>query len=280
MESDAKIDYLVAGHICWDVLPDGRKMGGTAAYSAGVAHELGYNSAVFTSSADSTAFETLLPSIALHTVAAPQTTTFENVYLPERRLQVLHAVGGRLTSAEMPAAWQNVPIVHLGPIANEVDIDLIDRFPNSLIGLTPQGWMRRWSADGKVYAERWEAARTVLPKAAATVISEEDLLDDAMLGEYRQWANVLVLTRGMQGCTVFVGDEVRDIPAINVSAVELTGAGDTFATAFFVRLYETKGDAWEAARFANQMAALSVSVDGITAIREIIRANRSNTRVG
>jgi sugar/nucleoside kinase (ribokinase family) len=44
--------------------------------------------------------------------------------------------------------------------------------------------------------------------------------------------------------------------------VDPTGAGDTFATAFLIRLHET-GDVAEAARFGG--AAASVSVGGVGA---------------
>jgi len=47
--------------------------------------------------------------------------------------------------------------------------------------------------------------------------------------------------------------------------VDTTGAGDIFATAFFFRLYATR-DPWEAARFATQLAANSVTREGLNGI--------------
>ena len=70
---------------------------------------------------------------------------------------------------------------------------------------------------------------------------------------------MLVLTRGYNGCTVFLGEETRSFPAPRVAEVELTGAGDIFAAAYFVRLWQTDGNPWEAAVFANQIAAQSVT---------------------
>ena len=46
---------------------------------------------------------------------------------------------------------------------------------------------------------------------------------------------------------------------------DATGAGDVFAAAFFVRLLETR-DPWEAARFANRVAAVSVTRPGLQGI--------------
>ena len=46
------------------------------------------------------------------------------------------------------------------------------------------------------------------------IIGEEDLLDDQMLAaDYRQWSHLLVMTRGLYGCTVYFGDEERTFPS-------------------------------------------------------------------
>jgi sugar/nucleoside kinase (ribokinase family) len=47
--------------------------------------------------------------------------------------------------------------------------------------------------------------------------------------------------------------------------VDPTGAGDIFAAAFFFRLHATR-DPWEAARFATNLAALSVARVGLEGI--------------
>jgi sugar/nucleoside kinase (ribokinase family) len=50
-----------------------------------------------------------------------------------------------------------------------------------------------------------------------------------------------------------------------VIELDPTGAGDIFAAAFFFRLYNTR-DPWEAARFATQLAAISVTRSGLQSI--------------
>lgn len=47
--------------------------------------------------------------------------------------------------------------------------------------------------------------------------------------------------------------------------VDATGAGDIYAAAFFTRLYATR-DPWEAARFATQLSAYSVTRTGLESI--------------
>jgi sugar/nucleoside kinase (ribokinase family) len=149
--------------------------------------------------------------------------------------------------------------VHLAPIAGEVDASLVNQFANSLIGLTPQGWLRTWHRDGRVYPGYWQEAQRIMPLAAAVVLSEHDLADRDWLRSFRKWAKLLVLTQGAAGCTVYVGDEERHFSAPEVEELDPTGAGDVFAAAYFVRLFQTRGNPWEAAQFANRIAALSVT---------------------
>ena len=259
--SDTAIDYLVIGHVTCDLTPQGCTPGGTAVYAGRTAQVLGCRTAVLTSTGPETNLAQALPHIRTHTVPAPRSTTFENIYpdTDQPRIQHIHAVAQTLTCADVPAAWQRASIVHLGPIAAEIEPDVINLFANSLIGLTPQGWMRRWDENGRVYARRWPAAPDVLPLAAAVILSEEDLLDGQMLDQYRQWSRLVVLTQGWRGCTVFLGDETREVPAPAVAARAFTGAVDIFATAFLIRLQQTGGNPWEAARFANLIASQSVT---------------------
>lgn len=255
----SRFDYLVIGHLTRDLTPDGYRVGGTVAYAGRVANVLGSRTAAITSAGPDLDAESALPEITVHCVPAAQTTTFENRYDDGERKQRLHHLAAPLRAEHVPAGWQRTPIVHLGPVAGEVDEEMIHSFSNSLVGLTPQGWLRGWDERGTVYAQSWDRAQQLLPLAAAVVLSEEDLPDASVLQAYRRWARLLALTHGAGGCTIFLGDESRHFPAPSVSEQELTGAGDVFAAAFFIRLYQTKGNPWEAAAFANEMAAQSVT---------------------
>jgi len=255
-----QVDYLVVGHISCDLIPSGSQPGGTVVFSGQTALMLGCHTAVMTSAAPDYDISQVMADIDIHCVPAAETTSFENIYTEQGRQQTLHGVASRLTSANIPADWLRSKIVHLAPIANEIEPEMIHAFSNSLIGLTPQGWLRRWDESGHVYAIEWPAAQKVLPLAAAVILSREDLLDEDMLEQYRQWSRLVVLTTASAGCTVFFGDNIRHIPAPAVTEVEPTGAGDIFAAAFLVRLHQTDGNPWEAARYANEIAAQSVTV--------------------
>lgn len=270
------VDFLTIGHICRDLVPGGRVIGGAAAYTAATAQALGCRAAAVTSSSPAEAWAADLPGIIIHNVPAPDTTIFENVYTPAGRVQTIHAVAAPLTVAAVPPSLARAPIVYLGPIANEVDPQLIDLFSNSIVGIGPQGWMRRWDEHGRVYQVDWGDAARALPLAAAVFVSTEDLPNRSVVADYARLAPALVVTEGADGCTVHCRGEARHFPAPVVAAVDTTGAGDIFAAAFLVRLLQTDGNLWEAAEFANRIASHSVTRAGLPAKMDAIRCLVAN----
>lgn len=259
------LDYLAIGHIAQDITPNGIRLGGTVAYAALTAHAIGLAAGIVTAAAPEAALDGL-DRIALHRLPSLNSTTFENKYGPDGRTQILQARAEPLGFAAVPADWRQSSIVHLAPIAREVDPELATRFPSSLVGLTPQGWMRQWDGAGRVSRSGWEAAEPMLKSAAATVISLEDVAGDWSLIEgWATIARVLVVTQGRDGATVFWKGDRRHFPAPVVVEVDPTGAGDIFAASFFVFLQQS-GDAWNAARFAVALASDSVTRVGIDGV--------------
>jgi sugar/nucleoside kinase (ribokinase family) len=265
------IDYLIIGHITRDVTPDGNLVGGTVSYAGRVGAALGCQTAVLTSCEPNYEGLQALANLTVEVIPAAHTSTFENIYTESGRTQTVHAIANPIEAAHLPADWTNPAVVHLGPLTNEVDPAIIHQFPNSIIGMTPQGWMRRWTEDGHIYAREWPEAEQYLPLANVVILSEEDLLNDEMLPRYRQAAKLLVLTENVRGCTVFSGDDIRQIPAPNVPEVEPTGAGDIFAAAFLTRYWQNGRNPWQAAEFANIIAAHSVSQVGLDAKIQFIQ---------
>lgn len=253
------IEYLVIGHITRDVTPEGYTPGGTVTYSGRIAQALGLETAILTSARPDYEMDSFLEGISIKSIPAEADSVFDNIYQGNERVQILHSRAETIMAADVPAEWQGAPVVHLGPLTNEVDPNIIDLFPNSMVGLTPQGWMRRWDESGRVTARSFPAEERLLRCATATVISEEDLLDDEMLSRYIEWSNILVMTRNYAGCTVFIDNNKHQIPAPSIELVEPTGAGDIFAAAFFVRLWQSGGDPITAAEWANHVAAHSVT---------------------
>ncbi len=277
-----QIDYLCVGHVTRDLTPAGPLVGGTATYSSRTAQALGLRAAVVTSAEPNYDLRRVLPDIPLARVPAAVTTTFENIYTPAGRQQVLHSTAGALGLQDVPATWCSPAILHLGPMAHEVDPELMHHVGGQVIGLTPQGWHREWDGEGRVGYCHWPAAADFLPLATAVVVSREDIRDDETWVLYRDCCRLLVVTDGPAGAEVQFQGQRRHFPAVQVDEVDPTGVGDIFAAAFFVRLWETNGDPWEAARFATAVAAPTVArrgLDGIPTPAEV-RAARGQPETG
>ncbi|MBL8050923.1 MAG: hypothetical protein JNM46_06845, partial [Anaerolineales bacterium] len=234
------IDYLLIGHIAVDLTPDGKQLGGTVSYSALTAQAMGLKVGILTSVGDDANLE-ILNGIQIVNIPTQDSTTFENVKTESGRKQTLHHQATKISDEHIPDVWKNAPIVHLAPIAQEVDVDLIKYFDKSFIGVTPQGWMRGWDEHGQVYPTAWENSDQVLSQVGGVVLSLEDVNRDL---EKIEWmashTNLLCVTEGELGCVLHWHGDRRRFRPIHVEEVDATGAGDIFAAAFFARLYQTK----------------------------------------
>ena len=259
------VDYLVVGHIARDLTPTGPRLGGTAAYSALTARALGMRVGVVTASGPETSLD-VLNDVLVVSAPSVHSTTFENIYSDSGRRQVLHHQAVALSLDNVPAPWRQTAIIHLGPIAQEVDAVLPDSFSPSILGLTPQGWMRDWDESGQVRRADWESAEQALGQAGAVVVSIEDVGGDEEQIEYMAThTRVLAVTEAAAGSRLYWHGDQRRFRAPEMYETDGTGAGDIFAAAFFIRLLTTQ-DPWEAARFATQLAARSVTRKGLAGI--------------
>jgi sugar/nucleoside kinase (ribokinase family) len=265
------VDYLVIGHVAHDLAPEGSRLGGTAAYSALTARALGMRVGVVTAAGSETSLAPL-NDIPLISLESPRSTTFENIYTEHGRIQYLRAQATRIDFNHVPEIWRRASIIHLGPIANEMDAILPENFAPNLLGLTPQGWMRQWDPQGRVSHIEWKSAEAVLARADAVVISREDVDgNDEVIEQMAHQTRLLAVTEGPAGAVLFWQGDRRRFRAPRVPEVDATGAGDIFAAAFFVRFFTTR-DPWESARFATLVASCSVArvgLDGIPTSREI-----------
>jgi sugar/nucleoside kinase (ribokinase family) len=259
------IDYLVIGHLTKDLTPDGPQIGGTALYASLTAQALGLRVGIVT------AWGAELPlgplrHIPIVSFPAERSTTFENINTETGRVQVIHHVAPRIDYHNIPDPWRQASIVHLGPVAQEVEPNLVRRFPTALICLTPQGWLRGWDEDGRVFTTEWPESTYTLQQAGATVISHEDISsDEKRIEEMAASCRVLVVTEGREGIRLYWNGDVRRFRSPDVEEIDTTGAGDIFAATFFTRLFTTR-DPWEAARFATQLASISVTRSGLSGI--------------
>jgi len=259
------VDYLVIGHVSQDLTASGARLGGTAAYSALTARALGLRVGVLTASGPKTDLEALRDVLVVST-PSEHSTTFENIYTENGRRQVLHHHAAPLSFEDVPKLWKRAPIIHLGPVVQEMDAVLPGSFSTSLLGLTPQGWMRAWDETGQVARTDWKDAEQALARAGAVVVSIEDVAGDEELVEFMaNHTRILAVTEGSAGSRLYWHGDQRRFRAPEMQKLDATGAGDIFAAAFFIRLQVTR-DPWEAARFATQLSSFSVTRTGLAGI--------------
>ncbi|MGB9674413.1 MAG: PfkB family carbohydrate kinase [Anaerolineales bacterium] len=262
------IDYLVVGHLTRDIQGQDYHLGGSAAYVALTVKALGLRPGIITAFADEDLVKPLqLESIPIINLPTLESTTFSNVTTPFGRLQTIHARADVLSAFLVPQNWRKVPILHLAPVAQEIEPEFVRIFPDSFIGITPQGWLREWDEQGIVHPTEWPEASFILPYSNATVLSIEDVdYNEDLIEEFAASCHILAVTEAAEGCRVYWNGDVRRFhPPPNLIEVDSTGAGDIFAAAFFIRLFDTH-DPWEAGRFATYLASYSISRIGLDSI--------------
>jgi sugar/nucleoside kinase (ribokinase family) len=268
------IDYLMIGHITVDETPQGLRLGGAAAYSAMTARALGLRVGIVTTWAEEISSEDL-QGIQVVNYQADKSTRFLNRYTSTGREQILHSLAPKLDFYHIPPAWRDAGIVHLGPVAQEVEPAMVRNFPSAFLGITPQGWLRNWDQDGLVYPGEWPEADFVLQRADAIVLSTEDVGgEESRIEEMIASAQVIAVTEAKQGVRLYWHGDVRRFRPPVVDELDATGAGDIFAAAFFVRLQTTR-DPWEAARFATQLSAFSVTRSGLQGVPTMEEINQT-----
>lgn len=277
----ARPDYLVIGHVSKDLLTDGgMRAGGTATYSSIAAQRLGLQAAMVTALSpedDGLLEEARAAGVWVCAVDSVGTTTFENIYDGQgRRTQRIGSVASMIQWSDVPVEWRGAPIVHLGPVAQELPTGMPAMFTYSLLGVTPQGWMRSWDAEGRVTQAAWPVpgALAGLPSDSCLILSMEDLgWDGEVLKQYTGLARIVVVTRSGDEASIYVPVErghnrekaAIGVPARIAQAVDPTGAGDVFAAAFLVRYYETRNPL-VASQFAHAAAACAIEADGVEGI--------------
>ena len=259
------VDYLIVGHVAVDIMPTGIQLGGTVSYSALTARALGLRVGIVTSSAADAPLQAL-DGFQIVNIPLEYSTTFENIKTENGRRQILHHQAAPILLEHIPQVWRTASIIHLAPIAGELDPSLAEKLSGKFLGITPQGWMRTWDENGQVAACVWENSEQVLSQAGAVVMSVEDVNRDLEQVEaMAHQTRILCLTEGEAGAVLYWNGDRRRFRPIEVQEVDSTGAGDIFAAAFFMRYYNTR-DPWEATRFATNLAARSVTRVGLNGI--------------
>ncbi len=274
-EHPSPIDYLVIGHMTRELTPSGRQTGGAALYAGLTAHALGLRVGIVTSRGEDLPLDQT-DGVRIVGPMAEETTTFERLNTPTGRQIVIRNIAPRLGYHHVPEHWRNAPIVHLAPVAQEVEPAMVRRLSGPFLGVSIRGWIRGWDHEGKTYLSEWPEMSFVLGRTDAAVVCETDLYgDEQRIDELVNASRLLAVTDDQMNVRVFWEGEVRRFEAPDIPIVDATGGGDVFAALFFVNLDQTK-DPWHAARYATYLARLSMGrrgLEGVPTYDDIVRAS-------
>jgi 2-dehydro-3-deoxygluconokinase len=200
------------------------------------------------------------------------------------------SAAARLRPADVPDdLCQGVRWLHVSGISQAISPNAADAVFRAIALAREAG--TQVSYDTNLRLRLWPVVRAAAVMHAAVAMSDlalpslEDAIaltglmePEAILDFYLRLAPMVVLKLGEAGALVGTREARWRIPPVQVAAVDATGAGDCFAGALLARLCD--GDALaEAARYANQAAALSTrgygAVAPIPVRAEVLHALRS-----
>ncbi len=269
-------DYLAIGHITIDRRPDGSIVpGGSALYGALLASRFGLRAAVLTRGRfdqieDETCRELLSKfagEIDLIVQESDEPTVFTNRTSAGRREQTIHSWAGEIDLNGLPPMWRSAKIIHLAPVAQEIDVRSAGRLSPDYFGITPQGLMRDWPSNqsGKVSIVPLRLPYEFLGRIDAMVLSSEEhsLARDEI--EVVGSRGIVVITRGAAGLQITDRGQQFQLPSFSVNSRDDTGAGDVFSAALFSERSHGVG-VKRAARTGQAAAAVMIQSGGPDAV--------------
>ena len=272
------LEYLVVGHVTTDLTETGTQLGGTVTFSGLTAAALGIRTGIITSHQPDLDISPL-QHLWVKTIPSKTTTTFKNISDGVHRRQYLYEKAAPINPEDIPEINPPPAIVHLGPVADEVNPVILSNFPQSMKCLTPQGWLRTTNSDNQVHSQDWANREEILAQVDAAVVSLEDVqYDEEMIAGMASAAPVFAVTENYKGARIYWHNDARFFSAPKVKYEDDTGAGDIFSAAFFCRYFQTK-DPWEAGRFAVLIASWSVAHKGLDSIPSEKAIEQAKTEV-
>ncbi|NHJ49552.1 MAG: hypothetical protein FK733_17310 [Asgard group archaeon] len=198
---------------------------------------------------------------------------FKNIYdLKGNRSQEILSSSEEITFEDIPMAYNSVPWIHLGPVFNEISIDIITKIRKKFdfISLDIQGLIRSTKGSSKkIIHKKLANFDEFLPKLNLLKVDDNELknmtgnkkLSKAIDLVLNTGLEHLVITRAHNGATIYRKDECFEIPAFPTTIVDETGAGDTFITAYILEFLKTN-DCQYAGLIAASTASFNISTLG------------------
>lgn len=260
---------LTVGHVTHDRYPRGTRAGGSAFFGARAMRALGARSRLVSSVGND--FERFDELGCLEALVSTDgaTTTFENSYDAHgRRVQRVAAVARGVTPEALPVHWRDADVLFLGPVIGEVPVlAWLDAVRAPIVGLGLQGLLKRpgpWKGCTRsLVPEPLRLDYRTLERIDVAFLSGEDLADfgsAGLLDGLRRSVRIVVLTLGREGSCVWSGGRQCRVGTFPAVAIDPTGAGDVFASAFLLALAEDARPC-EAARLGAAAASIVIEAE-------------------
>lgn len=166
-------------------------------------------------------------------------------------------------------------MIILGPILEEISKEFgssLSQFTSAPILFDPQGSLRKIK-DGKIIHEISEdfvalARISTILKAneveteTVTGLSPRSNPRKAVEALHKYGARISIVTLADAGSIIFDGNQFVEIPAYTTTAIDPTGAGDTYAASFSYKFLENPQELWNAGCFASSVASIMVENTG------------------
>jgi len=256
------IDILTIGNITEDrIFKEDNffsSIGGPSFYASKACIKYGVKSGVISISSDELKLEDCLPD----NVAFPQNrighTIFENHYINNMRAQRVVNFSQSLNICDLiyPVNYAPPKLIFYCPVLNEVTNEFLELFPDSIKVCNLQGWMRTLDSQGNVSIKK-ELPDLDFSIFHAVIMSEHDVDYDNAL-KISESCKLVCITKGEQGSTLIVDNEIKNYGTVRVVNVDETGAGDVWAITFSIFYFIFKKHINDSAMFANTAASFSI----------------------
>lgn len=261
--------FVAIGHLSFDVNivdngpPSHHTPGGAAAYAALTARKHGFSTGILTAVDQDYPVREVLAGIDVRVTESEHTSTFANYYDSGERSQVLLASGNKIPQVSLPESWTQPDILFAGPLLHELPTDCVNWFNSGLSCLIPSGWLRRWGPDGVITHGNSLPSSLAGGRKWNVVVTSESEVQDLPERQLFDLGEIICITRGALGARIWQSGTWLEAPAISASPIDVTGAGDIWATAFVIALNE-RNHLEDAARCAAAAAAVAIESEGMT----------------
>lgn len=203
-----------------------------------------------------------------------KTTRFELKYsnnLSNRKLRLKNQAPPIMVS-DLPKSLK-AKAIHIAPVAGEVSYKVVKKLKNcaDLLSLDPQGLVRKFDEKGDVTLGSLKNKRILelvdIYKSSLNEIKAatgRSRLDSAIKAVHDYGVETVIVTLGMKGAVLSVGETSYNIPAYkSKKIVDPTGAGDVFVGGFLAEYIRGENSLW-CACVGSAAASLVVEAAGPT----------------